>query len=65
MVVDMPGGAAAGFADDMWLRTLIDMGQTGPDKGKGGKYIISGPGQKVDVPEGAFQSESLGTFWHR
>ena len=26
---------------------------TGPDKGAGGKYVLSGPGQKVEVPKGA------------
>lgn len=65
VVIDMPGGAAAGFADDMWQRPIIDMGQTGPDKGAGGKYIISGPGQKVDVPKGAYHAESptMNLFW--
>ena len=48
MVVEMPAGAVAGFADDMWQRPLIDMGQTGPDKGQGGTYVILGPGQQAD-----------------
>ena len=43
VVIDMPGGAAAGFADDMWQRPIIDMGQTGPDKGRAEN--ISFPGQ--------------------
>ncbi|MBM3103711.1 DUF1254 domain-containing protein [Pseudomonas sp. V1] len=65
MVVEMPAGAAAGFADDMWQRPLVDMGQTGPDKGKGGKYIIVGPGQKAIVPKGAYRADSstMNVFW--
>jgi hypothetical protein len=50
MVVRMPAGAVAGFADDMWQRPLIDMGQTGPDKGQGGVYVIAGPGQHAEPP---------------
>ena len=65
MVVRMPAGAVAGFADDMWQRPLIDMGQTGPDKGQGGVYVIAGPGQKADVPKGGYLAESptSNVFW--
>ncbi len=65
MVVEMPAGAAAGFADDIWQRPLVDMGQTGPDKGKGGKYIIVGPGQEANIPEGAYRADSptMNVFW--
>ena len=52
MVVRMPAGAVAGFADDMWQRPLIDMGQTGPDKGQGGKYLILPPaGEDLNPPD--------------
>jgi Protein of unknown function (DUF1254) len=65
VVIEMPAGAAAGFADDMWQRPLVDMGQTGPDKGEGGKYIIVGPGQKAEIPQGAYRAESstMNVFW--
>jgi hypothetical protein len=65
MVVRIPAGAVAGFADDMWQRPLIDMGQTGPDKGDGGVYVIAGPGQKADVPKGGYLAESptINVFW--
>ncbi|NES79547.1 MULTISPECIES: DUF1254 domain-containing protein [Okeania] len=46
VVVEMPAGEAAGFADDIWQRPIVDMGQTGPDEGLGGTYCIYGPGQK-------------------
>jgi hypothetical protein len=65
MVIEMPAGAVAGFADDMWQRPLVDMGQTGPDKGKGGKYIIVGPDQEAKIPEGAYRADSstMNVFW--
>lgn len=65
MVVEMPAGAVAGFADDMWQRPLIDMGQTGPDKGKGGTYVIVGPGQEAKIPKGAYRADSPtnNVFW--
>ena len=43
MVVDVPEGLTAGGVLDIWQQPITDMGQTGPDKGKGGKYIIVGP----------------------
>lgn len=65
MVVRMPAGAVAGFADDMWQRPLIDMGQTGPDRGQGGVYVITGPGQKAEAPKGGYLAESptSNVFW--
>ena len=47
MVVDFPAGELAGGVADFWQRNLSDMGETGPDKGKGGKYLILGPDQKA------------------
>lgn len=41
-----------GAINDMWYRWVIDVGLTGPDKGKGGKYLILPPGYKGDVPKG-------------
>jgi hypothetical protein len=48
-VLEVPAGLIAGSAMDFWQRTLTDFGVTGPDQGKGGKYLLIGPGQ--DVPE--------------
>ena len=31
-----------------WQRPLTDEGLSGPDKGKGGKLLILGPGQEAD-----------------
>jgi hypothetical protein len=65
VVIDMPEGSVAGFVNDMWQRPVIDMGQTGPDKGKGGKYLIVGPGQKVENTDGYYVVEpsTLNIFW--
>ena len=45
LVVDLPAGPNASSVLDFWQRSITDMGQTGPDKGEGGKYLIVGPGQ--------------------
>jgi hypothetical protein len=47
LVIDYPAGLSAGGVLDFWQRPLFDMGQTGPDKGAGGRYLVVGPGQKV------------------
>ena len=45
-VIDIPAGAAAGYIQDMWQRPVVDFGIPGPNKGKGGKFLLIGPGQK-------------------
>lgn len=41
-----------GMIDDFWFRYVTDIGVVGPDKGKGGKYLLLPPGYKGEVPEG-------------
>ena len=41
-----------GTANDMWQRWVIDVGNTGPDKGRGGKYLFLPPGYKASIPKG-------------
>lgn len=43
---------ALGVLNDMWARHLADFGVTGPDKGKGGKFLIVPPGYKGKIPSG-------------
>ncbi len=43
-----------GFVDDFWFDYVLDFGNAGPDKGKGGKFLILPPGYKGDVPDGYF-----------
>ena len=41
-----------GIIDDHWFKYVTDFGNAGPDKGKGGKFLILPPGYKGEVPEG-------------
>ena len=43
-----------GIVNDHWFRYVGDIGNAGPDKGKGGKYLLLPPGYTGDVPEGYF-----------
>jgi hypothetical protein len=60
LVVEVPAGLTAGGVLDIWQQPLCDMGQTGPDKGEGGKYLIVPPGHPpIDAPNHrVFQSPS-------
>lgn len=40
MVIEMPPGAIAGGLTDCWQREIIAIGEAGPDKGNGGKFIF-------------------------
>ena len=51
LVVEVPP-KVLGAINDMWYRWVIDVGITGPDKGKGGKYLLLPPGYKGKVPKG-------------
>ncbi|KAA0889959.1 DUF1254 domain-containing protein [Pusillimonas sp. ANT_WB101] len=52
-VIEIPPGML-GFLDDAWQRFVGDMGVTGPDKGKGGKYLVVPPGYTGEIPDGYF-----------
>jgi hypothetical protein len=52
-----------GFLDDAFFRFATDVGLTGPDQGKGGKYLFIGPDYKGDIPEGYFVAKSA-TYRH-
>ena len=47
MVVEVPAGATAGGFLDIWQRPISDTGQTGPDRGGGGKYLIVPPSSEI------------------
>jgi hypothetical protein len=53
LVIEVPP-QGLGMIDDFWFRWVGDVGETGPDKGKGGKYLLLPPGYKGSVPEGYF-----------
>jgi hypothetical protein len=52
LVIDYPAGATAGGVGDFWQRPVTDLGETGTDQGKGGKYLLLGPGQKAPADSG-------------
>lgn len=51
LVIEVPP-KVLGLIDDMWYHWVVDLGITGPDKGRGGKYLLLPPGYKGDVPTG-------------
>ena len=55
-VVETPPNVL-GVVDDGWQRWITDLGNAGPDKGKGGRYLLLPPGHKGAVPEGHFVFE--------
>jgi hypothetical protein len=52
-VMEIPP-AVLGPIDDAYFRWVTDVGFTGPDGGKGGKYLFLPPGHAGDVPDGHF-----------
>ena len=51
IVVDLPAGLLGGI-DDMWQHSIVDIGPTGADKGKGGTFVLLPPGFNGIVPDG-------------
>ena len=43
-----------GMIDDSWSRYVTDMGNAGPDRGQGGRYLLLPPDHAGDVPDGYF-----------
>lgn len=58
-VVVIPPGSGPGTVDDAYFRFVIDMGFPGPDRGKGGKYLILPPDYEgdLDPPIGGMEAE--------
>ena len=50
-----------GFIDDHWFKYVTDFGNAGPDKGKGGRFLILPPGYEGEVPEGYYSPEATPT----
>jgi hypothetical protein len=53
LVLEVPP-KVLGAINDIWFRWVVDLGITGPDKGKGGKYLLLPPGYQGRVPKGYF-----------
>src|SRR5262245_6228030 len=58
LVVEVPAGATAGGFLDIWQRPITDTGQTGPDRGGGGKYLIVPPGSDIHEMDGYIVAQS-------
>ena len=43
VLIDYPQGQTLGGVLDFWQRPVCDLGLTGPDAGKGGKYMVIAP----------------------
>jgi hypothetical protein len=57
LVIEIPP-KVLGLVDDFWFHWVGDLGLTGADKGKGGKYLLLPPDYKGAVPEGYFVMRS-------
>ncbi|WP_152975322.1 DUF1254 domain-containing protein [Rhodococcus rhodochrous] len=53
LVIEVPP-RALGMIDDFWQRYVGDVGNAGPDRGQGGKYLLLPPDHSGDVPAGYF-----------
>jgi len=60
-VIEVPPGTGPGTVNDAYFRFVVDTGPPGPDKAKGGKYLILPPGHEGEVPDGYFVAKS--TSW--
>src|SRR5215813_14847823 len=62
VVLEVPAASADGSlygqVVDAWQFTIADVGPSGLDKGKGGKYLFVPPGYKDAVPEGYLRVDS-------
>lgn len=66
IVVESPPNTL-GIVDDAWFGYVTDMGNAGPDKGQGGKYLFLPPDYSGETPKGyfTFRSSTFGNlcFW--
>ena len=66
LVIETPPNIL-GIIDDHWFEYVGDVGNAGPDKGKGGRYLLLPPGYQGDIPEGyfVFRTATYGNlfFW--
>lgn len=63
VVVDIPAGVL-GSLDDAFFRFVSDVGITGPDHGKGGRYLFVGPDYKGDIPKKGYFVARSRTYRH-
>jgi hypothetical protein len=56
-IVEVPAGLLGGFST-MWQQSLIGIGPTGVDKGKGGKFLLLPPDHQAETPAEYFSAKS-------
>ena len=61
LVLEVPP-KVLGLIDDMWYKWTVDLGITGPDKGRGGKYLLLPPGYKGKAPAKGYYVVRCTTF---
>ncbi len=57
VVVEVPPHML-GMIDDAWFRHVTDVGNAGPDRGQGGRYLLLPPDHAEKVPDGYFVARS-------
>ena len=66
LVIESPPNIL-GIVDDHWFEFVGDIGNAGPDKGQGGKFLLLPPGYDGEIPDGYFvlRSRTYGNmfFW--
>jgi hypothetical protein len=53
LVAEIPSNVL-GMINDFWFYFVTDIGIVGPDKGKGGKYLVLPPNYQGDIPGGYY-----------
>jgi hypothetical protein len=64
IVIESPPNTL-GIVDDFWFRYVADLGNAGPDKGQGGKFLFLPPGYTGPVPDGyhVYKSPTFGNWF--
>lgn len=66
LVIESPPNIL-GIVNDHWFQYVGDIGNAGPDQGKGGKFLLIPPGYKGEIPAGyhVFHTPTFGNlyFW--
>src|SRR5215469_3388080 len=64
IVIESPPNTL-GVVDDFWFRYVADLGNAGPDKGQGGKFLFLPPDYIGPVPDGynVYKSPTFGNWF--
>jgi len=57
IVVESPPNTL-GMINDMFFRYVTDLGNAGPDRGQGGKFLVLPPNYKGEIPDGYYVVQS-------